>query len=303
MPISLNARTATYYQTIQRTSKEVEYAKKRNINNLIQYRDKKAYNGELSDRTKTKIKNLSSNLILINATNIEHAHTPRNKHKTSKPTYNSALASPAQNVTSNKIRRQKVVISFVTLTLSSTQQHTDNEIKRDILQPFIADLKRNAGLKYYIWVAETQANGNIHFHIITPTYIDKEFLTITWNKHQNNLGYITRSKYKNPPSTNIKGVKNTGKAIAYITKYVSKGNKERRKITGRLWGCDTETEKLTNIIIEDNQRDSVDSFITCAAIMEIRQEYFTTYVLNVNKSKELKSYLISQLLKKLADSS
>lgn len=157
-------------------------------------------------------------------------------------------------------------------------------------------------MKFYIWTAETQKNGNIHFHIITPTFINKYLLQITWNRHTETLGYVGRSSTKNPPSTNIKGVNQTGKAIAYITKYLSKGNNERRKISGRLWGCDTNTEKLTNIILSDEEVKEIDHLITAAAIMEIRQEYFTTYILNIERSELLKKLVIGELLKKLADS-
>lgn len=269
MPISINARAATYYQQPHSPEKEEEYSKKASTKNLIQYQERKEYNGELSDRAKSKIKNYASNMLLMNAANIN---------------------------------RKNPISSFITLTLPSEQIHSDNEIKRDILQPFIAECKRVFNLTNYIWVAELQKNGNIHFHIITPTYINKFLLQKTWNKHTENLGYVSRSKSKNPPSTHIRAIKQTSTAIAYITKYLSKGNKDRRKITGRLWGCDTQTEKLKNIIIQDEQIYEIDDLITRAAVMEIKQEYFTTYILNINRCKKLKIWLISKLVELLMNS-
>lgn len=303
MPLSLNARTATYYQPVHRTRKEQEYSEKSNKNNLIQYREDKEYNGEMSPRTKTKIKNYGANMILINAANNGKANTPPNTCKPHNQNNPKGSASPFQTVVRNKITRLKCQASFITLTLPSKQIHEDNEIKRHILQPFIAECKRVLKLTHYIWTAETQKNGNIHFHIITPTYINKYILQKTWNRHLETLGYITRCKTNNPPSTNIKGVKETGKAIAYITKYISKGNQDRRKVKGRLWGCDTETEKLKNIIISNEEIEEINPLITTAAIMEIRQEYFTTYILNIEKSEKLRLIIVSKLMEMLAESS
>lgn len=302
MPLSLNARTATYYQPVHRTRKEQEYSEKSNKNNLIQYREDKEYNGEISPRTKTKIKNYGANMILINAANNGKANTPPNTRKPHNQNNPKGSASPFQTVSRNKLTAKKCKASFITLTLPSKQIHDDNTIKRQILQPFLSECKRALNMEFYIWTAETQANGNIHFHIITPTYINKYILQTTWNRHTDSLGYVERSKSKNPPSTNIKGISNTGKAIAYITKYISKGNKDRRKISGRLWGCDTKTEKLKNIILSNEELTEIDHCITAAAIMEISQEYFTTYIINIERSKQLKTFILNRLLKILADS-
>lgn len=115
---------------------------------------------------------------------------------------------------------------FVTLTLSASQRHTDIRIKREILKPFIRVLRDKHNLENYIWKAEKQKNGNIHFHLIVDIYINKKVLGEIWNKCQEKLGYVTRfeNKYKhrNPPSTNIKVVRSQAAASAYISKYISK---------------------------------------------------------------------------------
>lgn len=303
MPISLNARAATFYTPPQQSGIRQEETQRVNSQNLIQYRENKEYNGELSQRAKTKIKNYCANMILINSHNIEQAHKPPLKNNPPNNNKNGVSSSPVRSVVRNKITRRKCQTSFITLTLPSKQIHDDNEIKRHILQPFLAECKRSLKLTHYIWTAETQKNGNIHFHIITPTYINKYMLQKIWNLHAETLGYITRCKVNNPPSTNIKGVKETGKAISYITKYISKGNQDRRKIKGRLWGCDTETEKLRNIIITDEEIEEINPLITAAAVMEIRQEYFTTYILNVERSEKLRWIIVSKLIEMLKDSS
>ncbi|GAH42212.1 unnamed protein product, partial [marine sediment metagenome] len=43
----------------------------------------------------------------------------------------------------------------------------------------------------YLWKAEKQKNGRIHFHIITDKFIPWNELRNVWNKHQQTLGYVT----------------------------------------------------------------------------------------------------------------
>ena len=51
-------------------------------------------------------------------------------------------------------------IAFITLTLSSNQIHSDNEIKSKLLNQFIIEAKKKWKIKNYVWRAEKQENGN-----------------------------------------------------------------------------------------------------------------------------------------------
>lgn len=96
---------------------------------------------------------------------------------------------------------------FITLTLPSAQIHDDREINRRCLQPFLATLKRVHGVTHYFWRAEAQANGNVHYHILTDRYIAARDLQASWNKAVNVLGYEDRyfeqSGKIDPPSTDV----------------------------------------------------------------------------------------------------
>lgn len=96
---------------------------------------------------------------------------------------------------------------FVTLTLPSKQQHTDAEINRKILQPFLIRLKRDYEIENYFWRAEAQENGNVHYHILVDRYIPKRYLQLTWNLSTDALDYLRRyfeeTGSLTPPSTEI----------------------------------------------------------------------------------------------------
>lgn len=136
--------------------------------------------------------------------------------------------------------KERNYTTFVTLTLAAKQQHTDNEIKRKLLNTFIIYVKRQFNVKEYIWRAEAQKNGNIHFHLFIDKYIHYSQLRHMWNGIQETLGYISEFErshhHRNANSTDIERIRSVKGASIYVAKYISKAS-QYRKIEGRLWGC------------------------------------------------------------------
>jgi hypothetical protein len=164
-------------------------------------------------------------------------------------------------------RLLKFRIAFVTLTLPSSQVHTDNEIKNICLNQFLIEIKKAYHVQNYIWRAEKQSNGNIHFHIIVDKFIPWQEMRDRWNRIINKLGYVDRYReeqtrwHKNgfrvrknllptwplrkqkqayergaklhwhsPNSTDIHGVHKIRDVRAYISKYLTKPDlKEKLK--------------------------------------------------------------------------
>jgi hypothetical protein len=126
--------------------------------------------------------------------------------------------------------------TFITLTLSSRQVHCDKTIKRECLNHFLIYLKRHYGAVNYIWKAELQKNGNIHYHIITDKYIPHQELRELWNMAQNRLSYVDMfEQHRNPNSTDIHSLKRVRNVMSYVGKYMSKSVTER-PICGHVWG-------------------------------------------------------------------
>ena len=95
-----------------------------------------------------------------------------------------------QNRMTGRMFRFKV--AFVTLTLPSAQVHDDNEIKSKCLNQFLIEIKKSYKVRLYIWRAEKQKNGNLHFHILVDRFIPHQELRDRWNRIINKLGYIDR---------------------------------------------------------------------------------------------------------------
>jgi hypothetical protein len=120
----------------------------------------------------------------------------------------------------------KFKVNMVTLTLSSMQAHSDKKIKSVLLNHMLVELrKKYKGLRY-VWKAEKQNNGNIHFHIITDKFIPWNELQNTWNRIQNKLQYIDNNKYlskaKQANSSDVHSLKKISNVAAYLTKYMLK---------------------------------------------------------------------------------
>ena len=86
-------------------------------------------------------------------------------------------------------------MNFITLTLPSIQQHDDSYLNKHLLKPFIRLMRDKFGLTHYIWKAETQGNGNIHWHLTVNKFIHYKHIRHYWNILLNKLGYFTHTKF------------------------------------------------------------------------------------------------------------
>jgi hypothetical protein len=129
------------------------------------------------------------------------------------------------------------LINFITLTLPAKQIHSDDEIKKRCLNNFLDVCRKEYGLANYVWKAEAQINGNIHFHLVTDCYIRYDNIQRIWNQsvdlltapeghEERGMSYIDRFEQKighrNPNSTDVHSVKHVRKIASYISKYMSK---------------------------------------------------------------------------------
>ncbi len=144
----------------------------------------------------------------------------------------------------------KYRLSFITLTLPSKQVHSDLLIKKECLNVFLQWIRDRFNVTKYVWRAEIQKNGNIHFHITMDKFVYHKDIRRAWNRNIEKLGYVSRFEeihgHRQPPSTEIRAVKKAKNLSAYLTAYLTKnksghGKKMKeeynsRIIEGRLFG-------------------------------------------------------------------
>lgn len=150
-------------------------------------------------------------------------------------------------------------VNFVTLTLQSAQVHSDRVIHNKIFREFIRAWKRQDNNLLYVWKAEAQANGNIHYHLLTNSFIHWRDLRNMWNYYCNKLGYCDRSNSADPNSTDIHSVKSLKNIASYCIKYMTKKNEGKRTIKIRKWHCSTAL--LTpHPVLEGEDNSTIESY-------------------------------------------
>jgi hypothetical protein len=157
----------------------------------------------------------------------------------------------------------KFKVNFITLTLPSPQnQITDKQLKSECLDNFIKRMRRVCKLNNYVWRAEKQKNGNLHFHMITDTYLHLEKIRNHWNAVLNKFGFIDRFEekhgHRNPNSTDVHAVWKVKNLTQYFIKYMSKDNPGQDVIEGKLWDCSKalKTKKNCEVMLEAEHYDT-----------------------------------------------
>jgi hypothetical protein len=136
----------------------------------------------------------------------------------------------------------KFKINFITLTLPAPQDKiTDKEITNTSLKLFLMWMRRKYPAISYVWKAEAQENGNIHYHIASNQFIHWQEIRDEWNHQLKRHGLIKKFAAKhghtNPNSTDIHSTRNIRDFAAYLIKYMSKNEEGKRKLDCKLWDC------------------------------------------------------------------
>jgi len=160
-------------------------------------------------------------------------------------------------------------LAFITLTLAHEQVHSDKVIKQEVLHQFFVEIGKRFKVENYIWKAERQQNGNLHFHVLVDKFIPYTELRSIWNRCQEKLGYVSahrkamkefykfgfkvnerylkyspipkqqeyyakglQSDWANPNTTDIHATSGVQELSNYFTKYMLKGmcsNRNKKK--------------------------------------------------------------------------
>jgi len=225
-------------------------------------------------------------------------------------------------------------VNFITLTLCSKQIHSDNEIKKTLLNQFLTEIRAKYGCKNYVWRAESQSNGNIHFHVITDVFISWRNLRTDWNRIQAKLGYVDafelKFKHRDPNSTDVHSVQKIKNLSAYLSKYCGKNakgytvlksqandhnptfapfiNKSHvppkkdakffRQIDGNLWGLSQQLSKMKSAVsVIDEELEEEVRFVQDNYPEKVKWfDFARVYLINFNQALEIGLKRIPQML-------
>lgn len=197
----------------------------------------------------------------------------------------------------------KFRLNFITLTLSSSQQdRTDSEIKKTMLEPFLRKM-RAKGMNSYVWKAERQKNGNVHFHIISDTWILYTELRDIWNNLQEKAGLMEpfRAKWghSDPNSTDVKAVRSENEAVRYLMKYMLKNDEQSQqlrldkdysdKAKGKMWDCSLNLKipNQTADFLTNSQYAAIQAQVTAKKVEQLDRDYFKFFTYPRHKRRSI----------------
>lgn len=148
-----------------------------------------------------------------------------------------------------KQKNTKGYASMITLSYGAYFP-TDKESKRH-LDIFMKRFRRKVDKKdfHYMWVAERQKRGAIHYHILTPHYVEKEWVNNSWNQVVNS-DFKRNDMHKHVQTLypNVIGVFEAG---AYMAKYLQK---EGQNIMGNGYNMSQATSQGIKPIYQETIR-------------------------------------------------
>lgn len=195
--------------------------------------------------------------------------------------------SPERTIVNTATGKQmQFRLNFVTLTISAHKPISAKEGHKALkvfLQHFKAVPSKKSvseQLGSYIWKAELQERGQLHYHITTNSFLHHGHIRRVWNGIQFRRGWLEDFKqsqgHTNANSTDVHAVYKVRDIQAYLSKYLSKTGKKdvseygfpvlcyEPKIEGKVWDCsnDLKIKRFADEMdsdTEDRIRDGVAS--------------------------------------------
>ena len=169
------------------------------------------------------------------------------------------VASSETKQVYEKKQKRKVdwKINMCTFTFAENMQ--DDNKAREIFSRWLEMAKYRFGLTSYVWKAEPQQRGAIHFHMSTNIYMQHTQVRFTWNRELIKHGLAKQ----NDNSVDIHAVTNVQSHENYLAEYFLNEDKHegRRAIRGRLWGCSHNLSQAGKeyLIIDEQELQSMQS--------------------------------------------
>lgn len=173
----------------------------------------------------------------------------RQKPNSGKRTYR-INKTKIRNIILNWTNAMKGYKQLYFITISFPPSITDSTAYK-ALNSWLTSMRQTTGLKKYIWIAERQKIGTIHFHVAIPMRVSirwcndvmKKYLhqsirkkELEWTHTQAAIynGVDIAKDRKTKVVTNYASFHRTKNLMGYLSKYISKSNE---KFTHQAWQC------------------------------------------------------------------
>jgi len=142
----------------------------------------------------------------------------------------------------SQLQASKKFLAFYSISFPDGM--SDKDIKK-IHNTVLTRIRKLRSNFTYIWIAEKQKNGTLHFHMITNSYFNIRIINRYYSRaidNQINKSYrglkFDIDRYN---GVDVVRVRNHNTIAAYVTKYVTKNDTE---IVGLNWNCSKDVSAL-----------------------------------------------------------
>lgn len=173
------------------------------------------------------------------------------------------LAKPKSVTTYNGRQIYNFKCAFLTFTLPNVQKESTKEVTNKYFNQLLTEIRTRTGMQNYVWRLEFQKNGNVHYHLVTDTYIDYYDALNIWNRILGKGTYIDefqakfkplklseyckmtdpgnklhfslkakryangkKNNWRKPPTVDVKSVISNAAISSYISKYFAKDSSD-----------------------------------------------------------------------------
>jgi hypothetical protein len=229
------------------------------------------------------------------------------------------------NEVSNRMQFHK--LSFITLTVSATQEKfSGREAYDKLLVHFLQWMRRTKNVTTYLWKLEFQANGQIHYHITTPTFIAWQAIKDKWNNLQRSTGTIDQYRanqlewhkggfklrdwlvntwspeaqyqaylkgmandWQEPNSIDVHAVEKVDDMASYLCKEIAKSCQNETATTGKIWDCskNLKATKLFSMEVTAAQDKTLEEWEASGKVDVVRGDYFNIYRCGKQKARDI----------------
>jgi len=207
-------------------------------------------------------------------------------------------------------RHQKFKLSFITLTISAHDPVPHDEAHK-ALKAWLQHFKRpwhrrkmSEQMSTYLWKAELQERGQIHYHVITNAWLHLAEIRRVWNDLQKARGwtqdYFTQHRSHDPNSTDVHSIYKIKDVGRYLSKYIAKqqfkespANPEAGfpallipiALDAKVWGCseDLKGKKRFSCEMDKWTYLSMKSAAECGILKEYPTDHAKFYDLKDKK--------------------
>lgn len=184
-------------------------------------------------------------------------------------------------------------LSFITLTVTDRAGLLDGKTAyKNLLSHFLSWLRKTKGVTSYIWKAELQENGQIHYHITCPDFIHYKEIRAKWNELQKKAGYLDayfkEFGHWDPNSTDIHSAKVVKDMAAYLVKEITKTMQNELCLGGKVWDCSEQLSKgkYFSVEMKQDQFTYLESAVEEGLCEKYEGERFCIYKFNQQPVKE-----------------